>query len=122
MGRGVEAQGSETEKVMAAPKPLDVYLVKIQWNTSRDERPCVVLSEPANGFVCVALVSAARDLINPAFHFLIDATHPDFPLTGLDRASFVAGDELRDVRIEDLGQFLGRLEGDLARAFEEWIG
>ena len=30
--------------------------------------------------------------------------------------------ELRDVRVEELGQFMGRLEGKLARAFEKWIG
>ncbi len=54
-------------------------------------------------------------------HFLIDESHPGFEETGLDRRSYVAGDEIHDVNLADLKRRRGALKGELAAAFERWI-
>jgi len=54
-------------------------------------------------------------------HFLIDKSHADFRETGLDRTSFVAGDQIHEVELGDLKWKRGTLKGGLAAAFKRWI-
>ena len=54
-------------------------------------------------------------------HFLIEESHTDFKETGLDRTSFVAGDQIHDVKLGDLKWKRGALKGRLAVAFKRWI-
>jgi mRNA-degrading endonuclease toxin of MazEF toxin-antitoxin module len=104
------------------PQRGEIYLVRAQWRKCEDIRPGVVVDvEPEEGLAILALVSAAMELYDRQQHFLIPASHPDFKATGLHRDSYCAGDEWPRVGIERLGKRLGRLQGQLAVAFEEWI-
>ena len=101
--------------------PLEIYLARLRVRRCTDLRPCVVLAAlPANR-VLVAPISAS-DLYQPAQDFRLDATHPDFEDTGLDRSSFVLGREWAEIDGSRLEEYLGRLTGDLAQAFLEWLG
>ena len=103
------------------PAPRDIYTVCYRYGRSYDMRPCVILTAQLHNKVTVCLISSQRDLYNPALHFFLDESHPDFLATGLDRSSFVAGDQIHEIRVVELRTRLGRLEGGLARAFDEWI-
>jgi hypothetical protein len=52
---------------------------------------------------------------------MIEANHPDFPATGLAKSCYVLGDYLGTVERRQLLKRRGKLQGDLAKAFEEWI-
>ncbi|MCY3023408.1 MAG: type II toxin-antitoxin system PemK/MazF family toxin [Planctomycetota bacterium] len=99
----------------------DVYTVRYRYGRSHDIRPCILLTAPLASKVTICLLSSQMALYRPVAHFLIEESYPDFPATGLDRSSFAAGDEIHEIRVEELRKRLGRLEGELARAFEAWI-
>ena len=103
-------------------EPKDIYLVKLRYRSSEDPRPCVILDPPDSEHVTVALISSAMDLYRRGMHFLIEEDRSEFPLTGLKKTSFVAGDQIHDIHVADLGKRLGHLTGDLAIEFENWIG
>lgn len=106
-----------------SPQPNEIYWVTLRWRDCEDRRPCVVLDPPdLAGKVTVALVSGQMDLYKgKPFHFLIRKDDPDFGATGLGGTSYVAGDELDEVDVGALEGEPGRLEGELAAAFRDWI-
>lgn len=104
------------------PRPLEVYQIRARYRNSWDPRPCVVLDPPLGDTVSVALVSGAMDLYDSTVHFLIEQDHPDFPATGLQRTSYVAGDMIVEAEIGSLLRKRGQLEGELGAAFRKWIG
>ena len=103
------------------PKPLDIFLARILWRHSKDLRPVVILNEGRAGVVVVALISAS-DLFNRTTDFPLRKDQPGFTATGLTRNSFISGTEIRELEITRLERRLGCLEGDLARAFRNWMG
>ena len=108
---------------MADPAALDIWLVARHGvGKSEDARPLVVLSLLSSGNLEVAPISSASDLRGASWqHFAIDASHPDFAATGLPKSSYVLGDSLGTVRRSQLIKRMGRLQGQLAKAFQDWI-
>lgn len=105
------------------PQRGEIYLVRARWSDSSDFRPCVIVRVESDGrIVVVSLISAAMDLYNRQWHFYISKLHPDFKATGLRKDSYCSGEELPHISVNLLGKRLGRLEGELARAFDAWIG
>ena len=103
------------------PQPFDVFLIQALFGLSVDRRPCIILEEPADGRVRVALCSSAMDLYTSYEDFLIAETASDFSATGLLRTSYVkSGTYERDVEL--LVRQLGRLEGELLEDFTDWLG
>ena len=104
------------------PLPLEIYQVQLPYRLCNDFRPAIVIEPPHGGKVVVALISAEMDLYRgPAIHFLVDATHPDFPKTGLKKTCYIAGDEIVNANLERLGRKRGILSGELALKFNKWI-
>ena len=105
------------------PKRLEVWLVRVQVGKSLDARPCIVLAEPrSDGAVAVVALSSAKDLKRPGFDFPLNPDHPNWMASGLRRPSQVLGDGFRLPEFDDFIERWGRLEGDLAREFEVWLG
>jgi mRNA-degrading endonuclease toxin of MazEF toxin-antitoxin module len=104
------------------PRRFEIYLIRWQLKESFDFRPCIVLDPAVADRVEIILVSSAPDLYESGSHFLIRDDDPDFPETGLKKTSYALGDKIREAPIAMLGKRLGRLEGELARDFEKWIG
>jgi hypothetical protein len=106
------------------PHTHDVWLVAAPLGESRDPRPCVVVDVLADGTVELAVCSSQRDKYDPnrrRIYFAIRDDDPDFPDTGLDRSSYVIGSTLPKVRRALLKRRIGRLTGDLAERFADWI-
>ncbi|MCY3017747.1 MAG: type II toxin-antitoxin system PemK/MazF family toxin [Planctomycetota bacterium] len=101
--------------------PLEIHLARLRVRRCQDLRPCVVVAVlPANR-VLVAPISSS-DLYRPPQDFMLDSASSEFGDTGLDRSSFVLGDEWAEIDAGRLEDYLGRLTGDLAQAFLEWLG
>ena len=107
---------------MVAPKLFELYMVCLQLGDCADDRPCIVISPPVGGRVTVAPISAALDLYNPANHFRIESDLVEFESSGLDRTSYVLGNELREIDCADLDVHLGELTGSQLKKFVDWIG
>jgi hypothetical protein len=107
---------------MPLPRRLDIHWSIVEVRTSRDQRPCIIVESGAGETVFVAPLSSQLDLYDRSRHFLIESSDPDFPATGLRKSCFVLGDFLRDIPASSVGKLIGRLEGDLALRFVEWIG
>jgi mRNA-degrading endonuclease toxin of MazEF toxin-antitoxin module len=100
-----------------------IYLALIRLEDCNDERPCVVLSESSGeNRILIAPISAQMDLFSPLLHFKIEKDHPDFKATGLNRTSYVMGNKLREIDSSDFIARLGKLDGDMAKRFQDWIG
>jgi hypothetical protein len=108
---------------MDDPAALEIWLVaRHPVGESEDVRPCVVLSLLTNGKFEVASISAALDLRGASWqHFAIPSEHPDFPATGLTKSCYVLGYSLGTVRPSQLIKRKGKLQGQLAKAFQDWI-
>jgi len=108
---------------MISPQPLDIWLVRIQFRDCKDLRPTVAIQILAKQNRAVVLpVSSALDLRRTTVDFLIEKTHVNFPATGLTRTSFVVSDRFRDLPFEAMEKRIGRLEGELAASFIDWLG
>lgn len=116
----MEKMGGGARQVM--PQRLDLYLIRWQFKACNDYRPCIILDSPVGSTANIMLVSSANSLRRPVIDFRIAADLPDFKASGLGRESYALGDEIHSVAITCLGKHLGRLEGELAREFEKWIG
>lgn len=103
------------------PALWEIFSARARWENCQDWRPCVIVSLPAGGKVTIAPISASG-LFNPMIHFRIPSEHENFRATGLDRASYVAGDELQEFLVAELGRKYGRMEGRLKKEFIDWIG
>ena len=108
---------------MDRPAPLEIWQVAgLVVGESEDTRPCIVLGVFKNGDAQVVPLSSHLALRGPPWqHFMIEAEHPDFPAAGLKKPCYVLGNCLRTVDRRQLLTRRGRLEGDLAKAFQEWI-
>jgi len=107
---------------VATPEPLEIYRARVTLGRCRDVGPVVLCAGEKDGWVKAAPLSAALDLYRPGAHFLLRPDEPDFKATGLQRTCYVNGDEVHDLAVSGLLKRLGRLEGDLATAFQEWAG
>jgi len=103
------------------PQRHEIYLVRVPLRASFDYRPCIVLDVSHNTIVVGVMLVSSSSLYRKAYDFLIPKEHPNFAATGLKKTSFAIGDQIRDVAAADLNQYLGRLEGELAREFDKWI-
>ena len=68
------------------------------------------------------MISSAPGLARQGYDFEIPADHPDFPATGLSRASYVVCDKIVDVDVSKLTEYVGRFENRLAAEFRKWMG
>jgi hypothetical protein len=109
------------------PRRYELYVARIRFRRSEDLRPWVVIDDPVQDprergalLVTLAPVSSQLDMLLPN-HFLMDASAPDFPTTGLRRSSYVVGDPIR-VRVERLERRIGELTGTMLALFREWSG
>ena len=103
------------------PQPNEIYQAKIRIGFSDDLRPCVVIDPPFLGRLTVSPLSAQMDLYDPRKDFLLDSNHDDFPTTGLAKTCYAIG---RFIEIDErkLGRYRGRIAGQLASDFAEWLG
>lgn len=101
----------------------EIYLAKLKVRYSAYPRPCVIIRLlPANR-VEVAAVSSSFDLYSFVTDFLIEISHPDFPATGLQKTSYIYGQQFYDIAATVLSKKCrGVLKGDLAKAFDKWLG
>ena len=104
----------------ASPVALEIRTARLRLGYADYPRPCIVTHVPAQGLISVLPLST-KHYGPPGESFRVDATHPDFPATGLSATSFTAG-PIRYLPLGDIGPRKGRLQGDLARAFLEWLG
>ena len=103
------------------PQRLEVWLARLDIGDSHDLRPCIVLGEVPNGLLLVIALSANLDLYREGVDFWIEARHPNFHSTGLRRTSYVIRLGLARVEASELLKCWGRLEGEVASAFEKWL-
>src|SRR5438105_1494750 len=101
-------------------KPDEIYWVKLRFGASDDYRPCIVLSADFSTVTIVRL-SSAVELFNPAVHFWIDSSRPDFAATGLSKTCYADGSKILTIDSGRLVKRLGQLEGVLAADFKAWI-
>jgi len=71
------------------PQPLEIFAATLALGHSQDRRPWLVVEQADSGRWRMLPISAAMDLLDPALHFRVDPSHPDFPATGLRKASFI---------------------------------
>lgn len=102
------------------PKPYQIYFIPVRLNESRDQRPCIVIHEPANKTVAVLLISGQTDLYDRSQHFLLDIAHPDFSATGLSKSCYVLP-RVVDVPSAQFLRFKGVLKGELLKDFLRWL-
>ena len=100
----------------------DVVVLALPYGHSVDPRPSIVLEPPKpDGSLCVILLSSHLELSQEWRDFFFDPSHPNFKATGLRRASYANGSEIHRTRGPVLKK-VGRLEGQLLRAFRDWAG
>ena len=99
---------------------LDIVAAKLQLGPSLDRRPWLVLTAGAQDRCLLLPISSALELFDPTQHFRLDPQHPDFPATGLRKASYIIGSRPVDSSTTTLEKRLGCLQGDLAAKFLEW--
>jgi len=100
----------------------DVVVLALPYGQSVDPRPCIVVEPPArDGSLCVIPLSSHLELSQEWRDFQFHPGQPDFKATGLRRASYANGSEIHRTRGE-VQKKLGRLEGQLLRAFRDWAG
>ncbi|NUM36350.1 MAG: hypothetical protein HUU50_17560 [Candidatus Brocadiae bacterium] len=105
------------------PQPKEIYIVQTIYRLCTDKRPCVVIEILKSGYVKFARISSAMDLYHLGRDFLIENNHPNFQDTGLKRTSYVSGEDFIEVPLSDVSKkTMGKLTGDLAKAFDKWLG
>lgn len=82
----------------------------------------MIIAGPHHGNVIVAPCSAEPDMFDPNVHFRVWKSDDDFPATGLTRDSYIAGNRIQKIKIENLQERIGNLEGTLAKRALDWIG
>lgn len=110
---------------MASRTPIkfgDIYIARISYGHSTDQRPCIVVNPLVQNELEVLACSSQLDMFEPGLHFRIEDGHPDFKYTGLKRTSYANSDEKHILDTRDLGKFVGRLEGALLAEFRKWYG
>lgn len=99
------------------PRPLDIITATLPLGHSRDRRPWVVVEQAGQGRWRVLPISAALDLFDPKLHFRLTADHPDFPVTGLKKTSFIIANMPVNIPEAVLEKRLGCLQSRLASEF-----
>jgi len=107
---------------MPTPQPWDIWLVRVPLKDCEDYRPCLILEWRSANRLLIAPLSSQYQLFRSAFHISISDADPSFPATGLKRASYVVGDELRELSLSRFKCRLGRLEGELLVRLKTWLG
>jgi hypothetical protein len=103
------------------PQRFEVWLTRLDIGDSHDLRPCVILGPASHGLIRVVALSASLDLFREGLDFMVAAAHQDFHATGLRRSSYAIQGSTAQVEMGEFVKRWGRLEGALARAFEEWL-
>lgn len=103
------------------PHPLEIFTATLPLGHSHDRRPWVVIEAAGPDRWRLLPISAAVDLFDPELHFRLDPSHPDFPLTGLKRASFIVANLPVDAPQAVLERRLGCLQSQLAAEFLNWL-
>ena len=104
------------------PQPLEIFAATLPLGHAQDRRPWLVVEQTDPVRWRMLPISAATDLFDPALHFRLDPRHPDFPATGLRKASFIIANWPVDAAEAVLQKRIGRLEGRLADEFTRWLG
>ena len=104
------------------PLRFEIWLAHLAVGKSEDVRPCIVLGDEEDREWAVMALSSNLSLYRSLTDFLFRADDPDFVATGLRRESYVLGDRILTASKIDFVVKWGRLEGELARRFEDWAG
>lgn len=102
-------------------KRKEIYLALIHYREANYNRPCVII-ETANNLLTVGMISSSMDLYKENYDFLIPSNHPDFSATGLKRTSYVIREVFPEIENSSIVKKWGVLTGELAKAFEKWLG
>jgi hypothetical protein len=81
----------------------------------------LILEDHGDGTLTVLRFSAHMDLYDPLQHLKFSSAEPDFPASGLSKDCFLS-DELIEVKVEHLNRHIGKLEGELLKKVNDWIG
>ena len=81
----------------------------------------MVVGNDMGGNLFVMLCSSQMDLYRRDIDFLISDTHPKFPTAGFKHTSYVIEGPVIEVEPALVKKRYGRLEGDLAGSFLEWL-
>ena len=99
--------------------PFDIYIATRKWRNSDSDRPWLLIRPTAVGWLAFAISTKDYDS-NP---FEIRRDDPDFPATGLTDTSYVyEAETFTELRTELLQKRLGRIEGNLLKAFLKYSG
>jgi len=101
------------------PQPLEVVAATLRH--SQDRRPWLAIDQVTAGRWRLLPISAALDLFDPELHFRLDPGHPDFPATGLKKASFIIANLPVDALEAGIERRIGLLQGQLASEFLAWL-
>lgn len=99
----------------------EIYQVKTKLRLAEYSRPAIIIEVNQDAYT-VILISSNFDLYNPTFDFVIDADHPDFHETGLDKKSYCVGQSILQKNPEQILFYRGRLSGRLLEEFRNHFG
>lgn len=101
---------------------LAVVLAGVPVGECTDPRRCIVVGVEEPNHVVLVPCSAQLDLYRPSMDFLIADDHPGFSGTGFQRTSYAIEGPLVRLARESVRKVYGRLTGELAEEFEDWMG
>jgi hypothetical protein len=96
---------------------FEIVLYAVPLGSANYPRPCVVIDDGA--FQMMALTTKPYDQFNS---FTIPVEHPDFSATGLSARSYVIGAPIIQGERTRVLKRIGKVSGELGRAFAAWIG
>ncbi len=96
---------------------FDILLYRVPLGKVDYPRPCVVIASPDFQLLNISTKQYAN--FN---YFVIPHHHPDFATTGLTETSYVLGAPIISGEQKYVIKKLGKLTGELAREFSDWIG
>lgn len=100
-------------------RPFEIYFAQVPWKGCLDERPWLIV-EVLPGGALGAFPISSQSYGDSCFP--LDATHPDFPATGLARSCFVHDGSIIELRPEWLRRRKGELTGALLAEFRRYSG
>ncbi len=102
--------------------PLDVILAKVRVGVSFKRRFCVVVEALPDGSVRVFPCSSNFEYCKERIDFEIHDYLPEFGATGFVRSSYVIEGDMQLIPPEHIRNKRGRLTGELAARFADWVG
>jgi hypothetical protein len=100
-------------------QPFEIFNAVVTWNNCTDMRPWLIVELRDNSVLgCFPISSAcyAGDC------FWLDASHPDFPKTGLSKSSYVHDQYIVEVELHQFKNRRGELIGALLDEFLAFAG